>query len=145
AIPRVATRFADGRHDDQIAKAMGAFYLTLRGTPVIYYGEELGMQNNDPLRKEDVRDPIGIKGWPKEKGRDGERTPMQWTAGLNAGFSQAKPWLPLASNYKTHNAQVEALDPSSILNFYRVLGKLRQSNSALARGSYTSLNDSDQN
>ena len=66
-----------GRHNDQIARLMAAFYLTLRGTPVMYYGEEIGMENNDPQRKEDVKDPIGKLGWPKEKGRDGERTPMQ--------------------------------------------------------------------
>ena len=52
---------------------MGAFYLTLRGTPIMYYGEEIGMENNDPPRKEEVKDPIGRTGWPEEKGRDGER------------------------------------------------------------------------
>src|SRR6202171_2709260 len=68
------------------------------------------MQNNDPKRKEDVKDPIGVRGWPKEKGRDGERTPMQWDAGAQAGFSSnPKTWLPVTSNYRTvnvHNPQV---------------------------------------
>ena len=71
-------RYGDGKHNDEIAKLMAGLYLTLRGTPIMYYGEEIGMKNNDPKRKEDVKDPIGARGWPKEKGRDGERTPMQW-------------------------------------------------------------------
>jgi alpha-glucosidase len=145
-IPRVATRFADGRYDDQIAKAIGAFYLTLRGTPVMYYGEELGMQNNDPQRKEDVKDPIGIKGWPKEKGRDGERTPMQWTAGPTAGFNAgAKPWLPVPASAATHNVQSESGDPSSVLSVYKAVLKLRHENRAVREGSYVPLHDDDPN
>jgi alpha-glucosidase len=145
-IPRVATRFADGHHDDQIAKAIGAFYLTLRGTPVMYYGEELGMENNDPQRKEDVRDPIGIKGWPQEKGRDGERTPMQWTGGSNAGFnSGAKPWLPVPASATTHNVEVEGRDSTSVLGVYRAVLKLRHENPAVREGSYVAVNPSDPN
>jgi len=145
-IPRVATRFADGRHDDQIAKAIAALYLTLRGTPVMYYGEELGMQNNDPKRKEDVRDPIGIKGWPQEKGRDGERTPMQWTDGPNAGFnSGAKPWLPVPASAATRNVATESRDSSSVLSIYKAVLKLRHDNPAVREGSYVALNQSDPN
>ena len=77
-MSRSYNRYGDGKHNDAIAKLMAALYLTLRGTPIMYYGEEIGMENNDPKRKEDVKDPIGRIGWPKEKGRDGERTPMQW-------------------------------------------------------------------
>ena len=65
----------------------------------MYYGEEIGMENNDPKRKEDVKDPIGRTGWPQEKGRDGERTPMQWDAAPNAGFSKKTPWLPVPPSY----------------------------------------------
>ena len=145
-IPRVATRYGDGRHDDQIAKAIGAFYLTLRGTPVMYYGEELGMQNNDPQRKEDVRDPIGIKGWPREKGRDGERTPMQWSSGVNAGFnSGATPWLPVPASAGTHNVDAESRDSSSVLSVYKAVLKLRHENPAVREGSYVALNLSDPN
>ena len=86
-IRRAYSRFADGKHDDDIAKVMAGMYLTLRGTPIMYYGEEIGMTNNDPTRKEDVRDPIGKLGWPEQKGRDGERTPMQWSDTPNAGFT----------------------------------------------------------
>ncbi len=55
---------ADGKHDDQIAKDMAGMYLTLRGTPIMYYGEEIGMPNNDPKRREDVKDPVGRAHWP---------------------------------------------------------------------------------
>jgi alpha-glucosidase len=145
-IPRVATRFADGHHDDQIAKAMAAFYLTLRGTPVMYYGEELGMQNNDPQRKEDVRDPIGIKGWPQEKGRDGERTPMQWSDGPNAGFNAgATPWLPVPASAGTHNVDTESRDSTSVLSVYKLVLKLRHENPAVREGSYVALNQDDPN
>src|SRR3984893_3143006 len=93
-IVRSYTRYADGVHDDDIAKTMAALYLTQRGTPILYYGEEIGMQNNDPKSKDEVKDPIGRRGWPLEKGRDGERTPMQWNDGLNAGFTEGQPGLP---------------------------------------------------
>src|SRR5260370_35111314 len=74
-IKRSYNRYGDGVHNDEIAKLMAAFYLTLRGTPIMYYAEEIEMDNNDPKSKDDVRDPIGKVGWPQEKGRDGERTP----------------------------------------------------------------------
>ena len=116
-IQRSYNRYGDGEHNDAIAKLIAGLYLTLRGTPIMYYGEELGMENNDPKRKEDVKDPIGRLGWPKEKGRDGERTPMQWNESANAGFSQARPWLPVPPTYKTHNVTDESKDPNSILEF----------------------------
>ncbi len=61
-----------------------------RGAALFYYGDEIGMKTTPPTRKEDVKDPVGVTGWPKEKGRDGERTPMQWTPGPNAGFDGPK-------------------------------------------------------
>ena len=144
-IVRAYNRYGDGQHNDQIAKVMAGLYLTLRGTPIMYYGEEIGMENNDPKRKEDVRDPIGKIGWPKEKGRDGERTPMQWNDSTNAGFSQAIPWLPVPPSYKTHNVASELKDPDSILQFYRRVLALRHENVALRDGQYVPLNESDQN
>ncbi|MGA9527353.1 MAG: alpha-glucosidase [Terriglobales bacterium] len=139
-MPRSYDRYGDGKHNDEIAKLMAGLYLTLRGTPVMYYGEELGMENNDPVRKEDVKDPIGIAGWPKEKGRDGERTPMQWNDSVNAGFSQTTPWLPVPASYKTHNVASESKDPDSILQFYTRLLALRHHESALLDGDYVALN-----
>jgi alpha-glucosidase len=144
-IPRSYNRYGDGKNNDAIAKLMGAFYLTLRGTPIMYYGEEIGMENNDPTRKEDVKDPIGRTGWPKEKGRDGERTPMQWNAAPNAGFSKKAPWLPVPSSYRTHNVESESKDPNSILNLYKKVLALRHTNQALLDGSYTALNETDPN
>ena len=143
--PRSYNRYGDGQHNDAIAKLMAGLYLTLRGTPILYYGEELGMENNDPRRKEDVKDPIGKTGWPEEKGRDGERTPMQWNDSANAGFSQATPWLPVAPSYKTHNVASELNDPNSILNFYRHLLALRHEDPALRDGEYVPLNQTDPN
>jgi alpha-glucosidase len=144
-IRRSYSRYGDGVHDDDIAKMIAGFYLTLRGTPVIYYGEEIGMVNNDPQRKEDVKDPIGILGWPKEKGRDGERTPMQWNSGPNAGFTKGKPWLPVPESAKTRNVETESKDANSVLSFYKKIIQLRKAEPGLREGSYISLNDSDPN
>ena len=142
-IRRAYERYGDRRHNDQIAKLMAALYLTLRGTPILYYGEELGMENNDPKRREDVKDPIGKLGWPKEKGRDGERTPMQWDAGPNAGFSRATPWNPAGPRFRQYNVAVERDDPGSILNFYRRLLALRHTDPALLEGQYLPLDEND--
>ncbi len=144
-IVRSYTRYADGAHNDDIAKMMAAFYLTLRGTAIMYYGEEIGMENNDPKSKDEVQDPIGKLGWPLEKGRDGERTPMQWNDGANAGFSKAKPWLPVPPSYKTHNVASEMKDANSVLGFYRELLSLRHKEAALLEGDYLALNENDPN
>jgi alpha-glucosidase len=138
-------RYGDSVHNDQIAKLMAALYLTLRGAPIMYYGEEIGMKTTPPTRKEDVKDPIGVKGWPQEKGRDGERTPMQWDESVNAGFSTATPWLPVPSTYKTYNVADEEKDPQSILKFYEAVLKLRHSNRALLDGSYVPINEDNAN
>ena len=96
------------------------------------------MPTTTPTRKEDVKDPIGITGWPREKGRDGERTPMQWTAGPQAGFStNPKTWLPIPASYKTINVEVESKDPNSELNWFKQLARLRSSNPALRDGKQT--------
>jgi alpha-glucosidase len=142
---RAYDRYGDGVHNDQIAKLLASLYLTLRGTPVMYYGEEIGMENNDPKRKEDVKDPIGRLGWPKDKGRDGERTPMQWTPGTNAGFSMATPWNPVDPRYKNYNVETEKADPNSILNYYHNVLALRHTNKALLDGKYIALNENDPN
>ncbi len=144
-MARSYVRYGDGKHNDQIAKLMAAMYLTLRGTPVMYYGEEIGMENNDPQRKEDVRDPMGVTGWPKYKGRDGERTPMQWDGSANAGFTTGTPWLPVPASAKTHNVATESNDPNSILQFYRQLLLLHHQNQALVDGDYVALNQDDPN
>jgi alpha-glucosidase len=144
-MPRAVSRYGDGNgeHEDAIAKLLAALYLTLRGTPILYYGEEIGMRNNDPTRREEVQDPIGKLGWPRDKGRDGERTPMQWSDGPNAGFSSGQPWLPIPASYMTHNVAAERSDPHSVLQFYRRLLHLRHTEQALLHGSYRPLNEDD--
>jgi alpha-glucosidase len=144
-MTRAYNRYGDGEHNDAIAKLMAGLYLTLRGTPLMYYGEEIGMENNDPKRKEDVKDPVGKVGWPEDKGRDGERTPMQWNAAPNAGFSSTTPWLPVPPSYKTHNVESELKNKASILNFYQRLLALRHAEPALLDGEYVALNEDDPN
>lgn len=140
--PRQWDRYGDGVHNDQIAKLMAALLLTTRGTPQMYYGEELGMRTTDPARIEDVHDPIGKLGWPKEKGRDGERTPMQWNASTGAGFTaSSKPWLPIPPTASSYNVEVEKKDPNSIFNTYRRLLALRKSEPALRDGTYEAVDE----
>jgi alpha-glucosidase len=142
--PREWDRYGDGVHNDQIAKLMAALLLTTRATPLMYYGEEIGMRTTEPARKEDVQDPIGKIGWPEEKGRDGERTPMQWDTSANGGFSTGQqPWLPVAPSASTYNVAAESQDPNSILSFYKRLLALRRSEPALREGLYLPLNQED--
>jgi alpha-glucosidase len=144
--PRQCDRYGDGVHNDQIAKLMAVLLLTTRGTPQMYYGEELGMTTTPPARIEDVHDPIGKIGWPKEKGRDGERTPMQWDSSPSAGFTTAaKPWLPIPPSASKYNVEAERKDPESILNTYKRLLALRKSEPALRDGVQQSVNDNDPN
>jgi alpha-glucosidase len=144
--PRQWDRYGDGEHNDQIAKLMAVLLLAPRGTPQMYYGEELGMRTTDPARIEDVHDPIGKLGWPKEKGRDGERTPMQWDASAKAGFTTAAvPWLPVPPSAQQVNVEAERKDPDSILNAYKRLLALRKTDPALRDGAYEAVNESDPN
>jgi alpha-glucosidase len=142
---RTWDRYGDGVHNDQIAKLMAALLLTTRATPQMYYGEELGMRTTVPTRKDDVKDPVGRTGWPKDKGRDGERTPMQWDPTANAGFSTiAEPWLPIPRSAARYNVAIEERDPDSILNFYRRVIALRRELPALRDGRYVAVNRDDQ-
>ena len=144
--PRQWDRYGDGVHNDQIAKLMAVLLLATRGTPQMYYGEELGMRTTPPTRIEDVHDPIGKIGWPREKGRDGERTPMQWDASAHAGFSTAaKPWLPVPSSASSYNVETESRNPDSIFNTYKLLLALRKTDPALRDGSQESINNHDPN
>jgi alpha-glucosidase len=140
---RSVDRYGDGVHNDQINKALAAILFTTKATAMMYYGEELGMPTTPPTRKEDVKDPIGITGWPKEKGRDGERTPMQWTPGPQAGFStNPNTWLPIPPSYKTINVAVESKEKDSLLNWYEKLMTMRRDNPALHEGPMTFLDES---
>src|SRR5215207_866784 len=140
-IPRHYDRLGDGRHNDLIAKLTATMLLTLRGSPFLYYGEEIGMVTTEPKTVEEVRDPVGKRYWPLRKGRDGERTPMQWDATTHAGFTTGSPWLPAPPSYKERNVDAQETDADSLLNFYRRLIALRRRRPALLDGSYASLGD----
>jgi alpha-glucosidase len=114
--------------------------LTLRGTPTMYYGEEIAMEDGDiPLDK--LVDPAEINAPGLGLGRDPERTPMQWDDSPNAGFSPqgVNPWLPTTANYKIVNVAAQQDDPNSMLAFSRRLISFRQQSEALLKGSYRSL------
>jgi len=122
------------------AKVAMMLLLTLRGTPTIYYGEELGMENVE-IPPDQEQDPAGLRVPGIGMGRDPERTPMQWDASPNAGFAPegVTTWLPLAPDYETRNVAVEKADPKSILNLTNELLELRKSYTALAVGDYAAI------
>jgi alpha-glucosidase len=93
-----------------------------------------------------VKDIVGIRGWPEDKGRDGERKPMQWNADTNAGFSTApSTWLPVAPGFEKVNVTAESKDSGSILNYYKALLRLRKTDPALRDGDFALLNEDDPN
>ena len=140
-------RYGDGKHNLDIARVIATLLLGTRSTAMMYYGEELGMTTTTPTRVEDVKDPIGKIGWPKEKGRDGERTPMQWDGSPNAGFTTAAatPWLPVPPSSKTVNVALESREDDSLLSWYQKLIQLRRGNPAMRDGTLTMLNVNDNN
>lgn len=137
--PRLDMRYGDGVHNTEIARVISTILFATRGAALFYYGDEIGMKTTPPKRKQDVKDPIGITGWPKEKGRDGERTPMQWNATTNAGFSDAKPWLPVPPSYTQVNVADEERNPNSLLNWYKKLIALKKTNPAFTQGNNVML------
>jgi alpha-glucosidase len=143
--PRAAFRYRD--RDPAItgarAKVAAAMLLTLRGTPFVYYGEELGM-GCQRIPQAALRDPLGIRTWPLGfLGRDPERTPMQWNASINAGFTSGKPWLPVNRDYVARNVAAEASAPDSILSFYKRLLALRKARPSLREGEIAFLDGPD--
>jgi alpha-glucosidase len=128
--PRVASRV--GRAQARVAAML---LLTLRGTPTLYYGDEIGMVDV-PIPPERVRDPFELNVPGLGLGRDPERTPMQWSAAPHAGFSRAEPWLPIAADYRETNVETQRCDPASMLALHRRLIALRRRESALSLGSY---------
>ena len=123
-----------------IQKMLSTLLFTSKATALMYYGDEIGMATTPPTRVEDVKDPIGISGWPKEKGRDGDRTPMQWDTTKNAGFTIGdKPWLPVPPDYVTVNVATEKGKPDSLFTWYSDLITLRRKNAAVHDGAMTVL------
>ena len=138
------------------AKMLNTFILTMRGTPYCYFGDELGMTNNPKLQNiEDYQDIAAINGYKKAKSQDEDmeafmrnlrfgsrdhgRTPMQWDASENAGFTTGNPWLPLNPNYAEINTQAEEADENSVLNHFKKLTALRKNADALIYGDYELL------
>ena len=130
--PRSTTRFAKGE-SDAIPKLLLAMQLTVRGTPYLYYGEEIGMRDIS-LARSQIQDPVGKRYWPFNKGRDGCRSPMQWNAKQNAGFTTGEPWLPVNKDYIVRNVDSQAASPASLLTFYKELIQLRRAHPALNAG-----------
>ncbi|MYK31850.1 MAG: alpha-glucosidase, partial [Boseongicola sp. SB0670_bin_30] len=117
-------------------RAYLAVLLSLRGSVCLYQGEELGLHEAD-VDFEDLHDPYGIRFWPAFKGRDGCRTPMVWLAnGRHGGFSDAKPWLPVAEEHVSRAVDAQERDPDSMLNFYRRMIAYRASRPALVKGTF---------
>ncbi|MBI3785853.1 MAG: DUF3459 domain-containing protein [Deltaproteobacteria bacterium] len=135
--PRFRSRFDHPQLGAARARVAAMMLLTLRGTPFLYYGEELGMADV-VIPSDRICDPVG-KRFPG-LGRDPERTPMQWNGNTGAGFStNGDPWLPLADDYTTVNVAAQVDDPSSHLSFYRRLLRYRKQTPALTQGEYRAL------
>ncbi len=134
--PRHRTRFDHPTLGEARARLAAMLLLTLRGTPFLYYGEEIGMRDG-VIPPERICDPVG-KRFPG-LGRDPERTPMQWSDEPYAGFSRVEPWLPVAPGYEACNVRAQLASPNSLLQFYRTLIWKRKQSPALLAGSYRSL------
>ncbi len=129
---RSATRYARGENDERL-KVAATLLLTQRGTPFLYYGEEIGMRDIHLSRKE-ILDPVGKYYWPFYAGRDGCRAPMQWDASAHSGFGHGKPWLPVHLDYTFRNVEAQQANPDSLFHFYRRLIALRKRYPALVSG-----------
>ena len=138
--PRSTARWCRGRDGMKKARLLAALLLTARGTPFLYYGEEIGMDNG-VIRRREIRDPLGTRYWPVNKGRDPERTPMLWSPERHAGFTAGEPWLPVNREYRERNVAAQESDPGSLLAFYRGLIALRRERKALHRGSFAMIGD----
>jgi alpha-glucosidase len=128
--PRIASRVGPAQ-----ARLAAMLLLTLRGTPTLYYGDEIGMHDVE-IPPEKVQDPFEKNVPGRGLGRDPQRTPMQWSAEKNAGFTTGEPWLPIAEDYKRVNVEVERDDPVSTLALYNQLIKVRRGESALEVGQF---------
>ena len=134
--PRHASRYGGGSRGEARARVAATMLLTVKGTPFLYYGEELGMRNRW-IPRHAIQDPLGRRTWPLPIGRDGARTPMQWNAERNAGFSDDTPWLPVHPDFESRNVTLQQRSEHSLLTFYRRLLELRRQYPALESGEIT--------
>ena len=131
--PRLASRYGS----EARARMAGMLLLTLRGTPTLYMGDEIGMVNGN-IQEHQVQDPQG-KNMGVEHTRDVCRTPIQWDASDYAGFSEHETWLPVNEDYKTRNIALQATDDNSILSLYRQLIWYRKEHLSLSIGEYRAI------
>ena len=136
-MSRFATRWAGG--DPRKVRVALMMLLALRGTPVLYQGDEIGL-GDVAVAREQLRDPLGVKYWPAYAGRDAMRTPMHWRDVPGGGFTEptVTPWLPLCDTAAA-NAEHQRTDPGSVLTFTRDLISLRKQREELRAGSYATL------
>jgi len=136
-MSRFATRWAQG--DPRKARLALVMLLCLRGTPVLYQGDEIGLQDA-PVPREELRDPLGVRYWPAYAGRDPMRTPMPWRNAPGGGFTgpDARPWLPLGDSAAC-NVEDQRSDPGSTLTLARDLIALRRRSADLRAGGYESI------
>jgi alpha-glucosidase len=133
-IARACDRYPS-RDPDALARVLATMLCTLRGTPFMYYGEEIAMRTVPPASLDEVRDPVGRRFWPHYKGRDGSRRPMQWEPGsAGGGFTTGAPWLPLGPDSASRSVVAQQDAPESVLNTYRTLLHLRRQSPALRSG-----------
>ena len=135
---RLATRIGPEQ-----ARVAGMLLLTLRGTPTMYYGDELGLKNG-VIAPDQVHDPAEKNQPGIGMGRDPERTPMPWDNSLNAGFTSGKPWLPIGADYTLYTVETETKDPESVLCLYRNLLELRRTHPALHSGDVYGVKPTDE-
>jgi alpha-glucosidase len=138
--PRHVSRWGSAGEQDAVARLCAVLVLTLRGTPFLYYGEELGVGGIDVPNAEAIDPPArrtdpGFRWW----NRDQARAPMPWTGGPGAGFTVGRPWLPLPLDAATRNVTAQRADPSSVLASYRRLLALRRATPALHAGGFRRL------
>jgi len=126
-------RYRAGADTEARARVAAALLLGLRGTPFLYYGEELGM-DCQRLPRASLQDPLGRSTWPLSFGRDPERTPMQWDDSAFAGFSPVPPWLPVNHDYRHRNVAMQESDPASLLGWYKALIAIRKAEPAMQSG-----------
>lgn len=138
--PRAITRWSDGQDTAQIARLSMLLLCSLRGNPIIYQGEELGLPQGY-VAFDDLLDPEAITNWPHTLGRDGARTPVPWTSGApHAGFSQANAtWLKLDPAHEDYSVNEQVNDPTSMVNYTRKLLAQRSAHAALVDGASVML------
>lgn len=132
---RATTRWGNEAHEQAFAKLLVTLVTAVRGSAFLYQGEELGLPQGD-VPYEQLVDPEGIANWPNHLNRDGTRTPMPWTNGNDyAGFSTAKPWLPLDARHRDLAVEIQDPDPGSVLNYTRAYLRARRNMHPLKTGS----------